>query len=197
MKILQSELSEPPILVLIDIQREYVTPGRPFFLSGIGPSLQQCRALLDHAREGCWPVAHVHHVTDKHLFNRNLEYSQPVAGFAPRAHEMLFQKDKLSCFSNRAFEELIESASRAPVLVAGYNSPMCCTATIVDAFNRGHRFHFVSDASWARPIGARSESESHLAACDLLRLYADVVSTADVTGMEVASSPLQSIASGN
>lgn len=42
------------ILVLIDIQKEYVTPGRPFYLSGIEPSLENSRQLLEFARKNDW-----------------------------------------------------------------------------------------------------------------------------------------------
>jgi len=45
-----------PTLVLLDIQREYISPDRAFYLTGISPSLNNCRILLKHARQNYWPI---------------------------------------------------------------------------------------------------------------------------------------------
>lgn len=39
-----------PVLVVIDIQKEYTTPGRSFHLETAGPSLERAGRVLDHAR---------------------------------------------------------------------------------------------------------------------------------------------------
>jgi ureidoacrylate peracid hydrolase len=58
-------------LVLVDIQREYTTSGRPFHLRGIAPSLANCRLILEHARHLSWPVMHVQHVQEGPVFCRD------------------------------------------------------------------------------------------------------------------------------
>ena len=168
------------VLVLVDVQREYTTPGRPFFLNGIEPSLQNCRRLLAYWRHMSWPVAHVRHLQKgRHVFAPGSEYSDFVDGFHPKVSEMLFTKEALSCFSARGFEELLESSAAAPVYLAGYNSAMCCLATLVDAHNRGYRLRYVADASMARtrdgdPVAAHEVLTSALSA------FADVVATDSV-----------------
>ena len=38
------------VLVLVDVQKEYITEGRPFCLETIGESLENLRRLLAHGR---------------------------------------------------------------------------------------------------------------------------------------------------
>jgi ureidoacrylate peracid hydrolase len=170
-----------PILINIDIQREYTTPGRPFYLNGIEPSLSNCRLLLDHARKSRWPVIHVRHLqTRGHLFDEAMEFSRFVEGFEPLASEPVFTKAKLSCYSDEGFARMMESAYHDQVYIAGYNSLMCCLSTLVDAYHRGHRLNFVADASLARATRHADEQGAHVHATDILSIYANVVSTGKV-----------------
>jgi len=176
-----------PILVLIDVQREYVAPGRPFHIAGIGPSLENCRRMLAHARANCWPVAHVRHLQAGHLFNEGLEYSRFVEGFEPLPSEMLFTKSSLSCYSSEAFAGFMESARQEDVYLVGYNAQMCCLSTIVEGYHRGHRFNYVADASCARATAHAGELEAHRHACDIISIYATLVSTGEVVKAQAAA----------
>ncbi len=55
-------------LVVIDVQREYSTPGRPFFLKGIDSSLENIRKILKGARQAEIPVIHVQHLQEGRYF---------------------------------------------------------------------------------------------------------------------------------
>lgn len=48
-------------LVVIDIQKEYTTVGRAYYLNGIEPSLENCRKLLAFARRQSWNLIHIQH----------------------------------------------------------------------------------------------------------------------------------------
>jgi len=168
------------LVVAIDIQREYVTPGRPFHLDGIEAPLANCRRVIGHARAMSWPLAHVRHVQEGHVFNEALPYSQFVEGFEPLGHEMVFTKGKLSCYSDLHFRELMESIRGEDVFIIGFNSIMCCLATIVDGYNRGHKLTFVHDASLAKATKHAKEHEMHIHATDIIGIYARVVTTEDV-----------------
>jgi len=176
-----------PILVLIDVQREYVSPGRPFHIAGIGPSLENCRRLLAHARANSWPIAHVRHFGASHLFNEALEYSRFVEGFEPLPNEMLFTKTKLSCYSSEPFRLFMDSAREEDVYIVGYNTQMCCLSTVVDGYHRGHRFNYVADASCARATPHASEQEAHRHACDIIAIYANLRSTSDIAKASAAA----------
>jgi ureidoacrylate peracid hydrolase len=170
-----------PILVNIDIQREYTTPGRPFYLTGIEPSLRNCGLLLLHARDGSWPVIHVRHIQKKgHLFDEAMEFSRFVEGFEPLPSEPVFTKSNLSCYSDEGFSRMMESAYHDQVYIVGYNSLMCCLSTLVDAFHRGHRLNYVADASLARATRSADEQEAHRHATEILSIYANIVATDEV-----------------
>ena len=126
---LPDSMIDPPLLVAIDIQREYTTQGRRYYINGVEPSLENCRKVLSHARGQRWPVAHVRHVQGGHLFNETMPYSRFVEGFEPLPHEFVFTKNNFSCYSNAAFSDLLESARRGTVYIIGYNSLMCCLST--------------------------------------------------------------------
>ncbi|MDA0261845.1 MAG: isochorismatase family protein, partial [Proteobacteria bacterium] len=123
---------DPPLLIAIDIQREYTTEGRPYFINGVEPSVKNCQRVLEHARAQRWPVAHIRHLQSGHVFNETMAYSRFVEGFEPLPHEFVFTKNNFSCYTNTAFAELLESARRGKIYVIGYNSLMCCLSTIIE-----------------------------------------------------------------
>jgi ureidoacrylate peracid hydrolase len=169
-----------PTLVVIDIQKEYVTPGRPFFLTGIAPSLSNARALLEHARQQGWPVVHVQHLQEGPLFNVAEEYSDFVEGFAPQNGETLIVKNKLSAFTSPEFVKAL-GEPEADVYVIGYGSTMCCMATIVDAALFGRKFTLIHDASWARvPNPSFEEAEMHRHATAILGIHGQLQTTEHV-----------------
>ncbi len=157
---------------LIDVQKEYTTPGRPFHLAGVGPSLANCRALLAARGAGAGVrIIHVRHVQDGPVFGRGAPESGFIEGFTPEPGEIEIEKSALSCYSNPRFAALIDEAQGAPVYVAGYGSTMCCLATVAAAPLFGHRLHFVHDASWARAGGGLTEAEMHRGATAILAIH--------------------------
>lgn len=187
--------TDPPLVVAIDIQREYTTKGRPFYLNGIEESLENCRAILSHARVQRWPVAHIRHIQKGHVFSDSNPCSRFVEGFEPFPHEFVFTKSNFSCYSCRGFEKFMEWSRADRIFVIGYNSLMCCLSTILDGYNRGHELTFVHDASLARPTPNADEFSAHLHATDIIGLYTDVVRTADVLaiGERTATSALEAV----
>ncbi len=176
-----------PLLLCIDIQQEYVAKGRPYCLHGIEPALENCRRLLDHARKCQWPIVHVRHIQESHLFNPELPYSRFIEGFEPLAHEMVFTKHMFSCFSNADFATFMDTARHHPVYVMGFDAQMCCLSTLVDALHRGMRFNFIADASFARQTSLGDEQESYEWVREILSIYANLVETDEIIGAETLS----------
>lgn len=46
-------------VIIIDMQRDFVEPGRPLCVAGAAETVPACVRLLDHARRNGWPVIHV------------------------------------------------------------------------------------------------------------------------------------------
>ena len=64
-----------PVLVLVDVQKEYITEGRPFCLETIGESLNNLRRLLAHARSRGWKIVHMRHQQNAECFSYGSKYS--------------------------------------------------------------------------------------------------------------------------
>jgi len=173
---------QSPILVVIDVQKEYTTRGRPYFINGIQPSLKRARAVLTRARSEGWQVVHVRHLQDGDLFGRGSPYSGFVNGFEPLKGELEIVKEDYSCYSAPAFARLMKASLRQPVFVIGYGSTKCCLATIVDGYHRGQKFHFVRDASNAKRSDRFGEKALHKYATDILESYCTVVETEALAG---------------
>ncbi len=156
------------ILVLIDIQKEYVTPGRPFYLSGFEPSLENSRQLLAFARKNNWEIIHIQHSNGEtaERFNSKTEYFDFVDDFKPINSEKHFVKMDFSCYSSPEFNtymsELFTSKEAAPnIYLIGYNTVMCCLSTLEEARRKKHKMHLVKDATLAKAIGNVTEKDMH------------------------------------
>jgi nicotinamidase-related amidase len=171
-----------PILVVIDIQKEYVTEGRPYFIAGIGPSLERAKGVLSAARADGWDVVHVRHLQDGDVFGRDSAYSGFVAGFEPRKGEAEIVKGDYSCYSAPEFARLMKDNLARPVYVIGYGSTKCCLATIVDGYHRGQKFFYVADASNAKRSERFDEKSLHAHATDILKSYCTVVASDALAG---------------
>jgi nicotinamidase-related amidase len=128
-RMIDDQATTKPTLVLVDIQREYTTSGRPFYLRGIAPSLANCRLILEHARRACWPMIHVQHVQDGPAFCR--DYARFEDGFEPLTGERVFLKSQISPYTSDKFKAAMISSKRSAVLVIGYGSTMCCLSTMI------------------------------------------------------------------
>ena len=181
------------VLVLIDIQREYTTPGRPFYLNGIAGSLERCQKLLMHARENKWDIVHVQHSNGEQAarFNPMTDYFKFVEGFEPQPHEMHIVKNDFSCYSNVEYSnymtKLMALDEQVNIFMAGYNSVMCCQSTLEEARRLKHKINYISDASLAKSLNGRPEIECHQYQLDLFAAkgLATMVTTEElITGLK-------------
>lgn len=165
------------MIVAVEIQREYTTAGRPYYLQQVEQPLGNCRRLFAHARANRWPVIHVRQIGHGHLFSEHLEFARFVEGFEPLPHESLFTKRISSCYSCDAFNGMMEWARCETVYLIGFTSTLSCLATVVEGYHRGHEFSFVADASLARATAYADEATAHLHATDIIASFAHVVTT--------------------
>ncbi|MEK4418525.1 isochorismatase family protein [Bacillus sp. FSL K6-0268] len=174
-------MEKKKVLLLIDIQQEYVSEGRPFFISTISPSLKNAKKVLETARAESWEILHVQHLQDGAIFHPDSQYSNFIPGFEPKNNEFIFTKENFSCFSDLVFSNHMEPLIDYEIFVIGYGSTMCCMATIIDGYHRGFRFTFVQDASHSKRSAQFSEVVRHIHAVDQLRTFANITNTADIS----------------
>ena len=174
------------LLILIDIQNEYVTTGREFYLNGIEKSLNNCRLILNFARKNNWKIAHIQHLNgiDAANFRPNTKYSDFAPGFEPQPQEMHFVKHDYSCYSSPDFANCLEqfTQSENAIYVIGYNSIMCCLSTLEEARRKKHILNFVTDASYAKALHGFSEFTTHELMLDLYKTkkLGNLITTDDV-----------------
>lgn len=171
--------NERPLLVLIDVLREYIEHGRPLCLDSIEKSLLKCTRVLEHARQQRWSIAHVHWRQQYKLFNEHQCFSEFISGFKPRGNEMVFCKPVASAYSNDDFASMMNVRGAGGVFVAGYQG-LTCLATLVDGHSRGHRLTFIADASSSPRIEGADEATAHEYFVNLARQYGDVAYAAEV-----------------
>ncbi|MEO6918183.1 MAG: isochorismatase family protein [Collimonas sp.] len=172
-------------LVVIDIQREYIAPGRLFQIHGIGPSLNNAYTMLRFARSQGWPIVHVKHLQDGDIFNRSSDKSDFIDGFVPEANEVLAIKGNYSSYSSEAFTKFVADHPDHELVVIGYGTTMCCLSTIVDGYHRGQRFALVEDACAALAVKDYSEEAMHEHAVAILGRFARITRTADATNVQI------------
>ncbi len=169
-----------PVLIVIDIQKEYTTSGRPFYLEMAGPSLSNAKRVLEFARKSDWPIIHVKHLQLGSIFNPESPLSDFVDGFEPLAHEMSVIKGNYSSFSSPEFVELMDQFKDRESMVIGYGSTMCCLSTIIDGYHRGFKMAFVLDASCAKRGPTFDEQSTHAHAEEIISIYAKIASTQEL-----------------
>lgn len=168
-------------LVVIDIQREYTTPGRKFCISSISPSLNNAYAMLRFARNQGWPIVHVQHLQDGEVFNQHADTSDFVDGFVPERDETLAVKGNYSSFSSPEFTKFVADHADHEFVVIGYGTTMCCLSTIVDGYHRGYQFALVQDACAARATRGLTEASLHEHAVAILEPFARLTTTEQET----------------
>ncbi len=169
-----------PLLVLSDIQKEYITEGRAFYLKTIKESLDNCRKLLAFARENSWKIVHIYHEQNEENFARGGEYSGYIEGFEPIEDEYNIAKTNFSCFTAPEFAALIDKYRHEDIVLAGYGCTMCCLSTLVDAHHRGFDFYFVKDATCAKSTQNFEEQDLKDRTLDILNAFCTLVTTEQV-----------------
>jgi nicotinamidase-related amidase len=134
-----SDPSVAPCVVFVDLQREYIAGSRLMTVADPSSVLANCRAVLCHARMMGFPIAHVRQNSASPFFNPTTSFFEWIAGFEPTSADMVFERNKPSCYSNRLFADLMESCGGHFVL-AGFAGETACLSTAVDAYHRYHHF---------------------------------------------------------
>lgn len=149
-------------LLCLNLNREYVTPGRPLHTHAGAAVASRARTVLYGARERGWMVAHVQGRRGR-LANTD-DFARPIEGLEPLPSEPLFlvrQKSALAHLDLRA--RLSADRPRALYLI-GFALAHEGLATFFDAVDLGLPIRVVADAVASPAIGDRSAAEIDRAA---------------------------------
>ena len=170
--------SNVPIVVLVDMQQEYLAKPRLFAISKIDRALDNCRRVLDHARDIGLPVAFMRLLNESAFFNRATPFVRWIEGFEPYRNEMIFERSSPSCYSCEPFAALMNQ-NRGGIVLAGFAGESACLSTLIDAFHRNHRVTYLCDASASHALEDVPADEIHRAVSKISGLYGDVYETTD------------------
>jgi len=165
-----------PTLVLVDLQREYIASPRVLAIPDAKGALANCRAALAHARAMGFPVAFVRWINRSSLFNAATPFSRWIEGFEPHGVDMIFERNRPSCYASADFAEVMSSGGGNFVL-AGFAGEAACLATAIEAFHRGHEVTYLADASASHALNDDGAGDVHRVVSSIVGLYGTVVAT--------------------
>ncbi|MEL6061940.1 MULTISPECIES: cysteine hydrolase family protein [unclassified Methylobacterium] len=139
-------------LVLIDIQDEYVGGSLP--LSGVEDAVAEARTLLDAARAAGTPVFHiVHHgKPGGRLFDPEGPHAAIVPALRPAEGEAIIAKSLPNSFAKTDLHDRITATGRKELIVAGFQTHLCVSATVRAALDLGYRTTLVEAATATRDL---------------------------------------------
>lgn len=172
-------------LVLVDAQMEYVTGRLP--LHGVDAALAECVRLLTLAREAGAPVIHVvHEGRGGGLFDPQGPGGAIVPALAPIAAETIVLKRLPNAFAATTLEACLKATGRTQLVIAGFATHMCVSATARSALDHGYASTVVAAACATRdlpsPLGGviAAPMLHEVALAELADRFATVVASADV-----------------
>jgi len=138
------------VLLIIDAQREYTDGLLP--LSGVGPAVAALAGLLEKARVAGAPIVHVRHVSKGKAFNPASSGYEIVQILTPRAGEVIVDKGLPNAFAGTELAKHLGSTGRKNLIVGGFMTHMCVSATVRCATDNGFMSTIAADTVATRDL---------------------------------------------
>ncbi len=173
------------VLVIIDHQTEYTTGRAP--LAGIGAAVTEIGALLEQARAAGAPVIHVvhHGKPGGAMFDPQGTHVAIIEGVQPAPGEAVIAKSLPNSFAGTTLDETLKKSGRKSLVIAGFATHMCVSATVRSALDHGYACTVVAAACATRdlpdPLGGPAVPAAdvqRVALAELADRYATVVASA-------------------
>jgi isochorismate hydrolase len=135
---------ELPTLVLVDMHHD-LSREENHSVPFVSDALANCRAALRHARACGIPVAFTRQVVAPVTMVTSPAYPRWIEGFEPNRWDMVFDRQRPSCYASAQFGEVADELCGNYVM-AGRFAELSCLSTAVEAFHRDHHPTVLSDA---------------------------------------------------
>lgn len=174
------------VLVVIDAQGEYRC-GR-MALPGIEPALARLAALLARARAVGTPIVHVAQSGQAGtLFDPGTECGAILPQAAPASGEALVMKRLPNAFAGTDLHEKLQRSGRRTLIMAGFMTHMCISASARAALDLGYLTTVMADATATRALPAHdgsapipAETVHRVALAELADRFAAVVPASQI-----------------
>lgn len=142
------------VLLLIDGQCEYTTGALP--LVGVEGAVEEAARLLAFARAQRMPVFHaIHHGRPGGaLFDPHGRGAAFIPALAPGHGETVVIKNLPNAFAGTRLADLVRATGRSEIVIAGFATHMCVSATARSALDHGFRSTVVAAATATRDLPA-------------------------------------------
>jgi|SRR5450830_155794 len=139
-------------LILIDHQTEYTSGAVP--LAGIDAAVAQIAQLLRQARAAGAPVIHVvHHAKPgAALFDPQCEFVNIIDGLQAQEGEVTVVKSLPNSFAGTTLDAELKKAGKKELIIAGFATHMCISATTRSALDHGYVSTVVAAACATRDL---------------------------------------------
>ena len=139
-------------LVVVDAQREYLDGNLP--LTGIESALDQISHILYRARSLGTNIIHVQHFSPEGapLFNPNDKFVEIIDSVKPIGTEPVIKKNLPDSFANTDLDERIKASGKQDLVVVGFMTHACISATVRSALNYGYHTTVVANACATRDL---------------------------------------------
>ena len=139
------------VLILIDCQNEYVTGALP--LVGVDAAMLEAQRLLQRFRDAGQPVIHIQHQGKAGgAFDLDDPRGAIDARVAPVADEAVILKALPNSFAGTTLEQKLQKIGRKKLVIAGFQTHMCVSATTRAALDLGFRNTLVATAIATRDL---------------------------------------------
>lgn len=144
---------EKSTLLLVDHQNEYLAGGG-LPLTGIDPAVAEIARLLAAARAAGAPVVHVRHHgrPGGALFNPESPNAEFIATVRPLEGERIVTKGLPNSFAGTDLDAVLTQLGRKELIIAGFQTHMCISATARSAIDHGYRGIVVASACADRDL---------------------------------------------
>ena len=139
-------------LVVVDAQREYLDGNLP--LSGIDKALDQISHILDRARTLGTNIIPVQHFSPKGapLFNPDDKFVEIIDAVKPMGAENVIKKNLPDSFAGTDLDERIKASGKKDLVVVGFMTHACISATVRSALNYGYHTTVIANACATRDL---------------------------------------------
>src|SRR5215469_15321409 len=138
------------LLLIIDAQREYTDGLMP--LVGVNGAVEALAVLLEKARKAGAPIVHVRHQSKGKAFNPASSGYEIVKALAPRNGELIVDKGLPNAFAGTDLAKHLAAAGRKNLLVGGFMTHMCVSATVRSATDHGFMSTVAADTVATRDL---------------------------------------------
>ena len=143
---------EEAVLLLIDHQQEY-SAGK-LKLPGVAAAVDAIGRLQEAARNAGTPIVHIaqNGRAGGALFDPEGAMVKFIAGIEPEKNEITVIKSLPNAFAKTELDGRLKATGRTDLIVAGFMTHMCVSATARAALDLGYRTTVVAEATATRDL---------------------------------------------